>query len=165
MVVDFESERAVEYALKYSLNGNNEYYDFTNIGGDCTNFVSQCVYASSGVMNYTKTFGWYYSSVGLRSPAWTGVDEFYNFIVNNAKNGGIGNGNGPFGKVVDVTNSKLGDVVQLANNGNYFHSAIIVGFNGNEPLVCARTYNVRNYPLFNYSFDSLRCIRILGIRK
>ena len=52
-------------------DGNPKYYNFQNIGGDCTNFASQVLYAGSGIMNYTPTFGWYYINVNDRAPAWT----------------------------------------------------------------------------------------------
>ena len=56
----YNRERAVEYAHKWAFSRNPRYYDFQNIGGDCTNFASQVIYAGCGEMNYTPTFGWYY---------------------------------------------------------------------------------------------------------
>ena len=47
----YDRRRAVEYALRWALSRNPEYYDFEDIGGDCTNFVSQCLFAGCGVMN------------------------------------------------------------------------------------------------------------------
>ncbi len=44
---------ALLYAKKWALDRNPRYLDFENMGGDCTNFASQCIYAGSGVMNYT----------------------------------------------------------------------------------------------------------------
>ena len=46
------------------------FYDYERIGGDCTNFASQCVYAGSGVMNYTRDLGWYYIDANNKAPAW-----------------------------------------------------------------------------------------------
>ena len=60
------------------------------MGGDCTNFASQCIYAGSGVMNYTPTMGWYYSSGSNRSPSWTGVVYLYNFLTGNKSAGPYG---------------------------------------------------------------------------
>ena len=74
---------AVAYAKRWAMARNPAFYDFSELGGDCTNFVSQCVYAGSLVMNFTPTFGWYYRSLQDRTPSWTGVDYFYNFMVNN----------------------------------------------------------------------------------
>ncbi len=49
---------AVAYAKRWAMARNPAFYDFSELGGDCTNFVSQCVYAGSLVMNFTPTFGW-----------------------------------------------------------------------------------------------------------
>ena len=37
----YDRRRAVEYALRWALSRNPEYYNFDNIGGDCTNFRSE----------------------------------------------------------------------------------------------------------------------------
>ena len=56
---------------------------FNGLGGDCTNFASQCIFAGSGVMNYTPVTGWYYISANNRTASWTGVEHLYNFLVGN----------------------------------------------------------------------------------
>ena len=71
---------AVEYARRWAFGRNPAYYDFNNIGGDCTNFASQCIYAGAKIMNFTPTFGWYYKSLNDRTPSWTGVQYLYNFL-------------------------------------------------------------------------------------
>jgi hypothetical protein len=73
--------RAVEYARTWALDRNPLFIDFTGIGGNCTNFVSQCVLAGSCVMNYTPDFGWYYVSAEDRAPAWSSVEYFFDFIT------------------------------------------------------------------------------------
>ena len=77
----YNRENAVKYARKYALVRNPLYFTFEGIGGNCTNFVSQCILAGSCVMNYTPTFGWYYRSLDDRSPSWTGVEFFFNFSL------------------------------------------------------------------------------------
>ncbi len=47
------------YAHRWAYGRNPAFYDYEHLGGDCTNFASQCIYAGSGVMNFTPTFGWY----------------------------------------------------------------------------------------------------------
>ena len=79
----YRRENAVNYARRYAFAQNPLFGDFRGIGGNCTNFVSQCIFAGSCEMNYTPTFGWYYISLDQRSPSWTGVDFFYNFITEN----------------------------------------------------------------------------------
>ena len=41
----YNPDEAVKYARKYCKNYNPKYYDYTNLGGDCANFVSQCLIA------------------------------------------------------------------------------------------------------------------------
>ena len=79
----YHRDLALRYAEKWAFGRNPKYYNFDNLGGDCTNFVSQCLYAGSGVMNYTPTFGWYYISLQKRTPSWTGVTYFYDFLISN----------------------------------------------------------------------------------
>jgi hypothetical protein len=57
---EYDRQNAVDYAHKWAYSRNPAYYDYENLGGDCTNFVSQCVYAGARVMIY-GVCGWYYS--------------------------------------------------------------------------------------------------------
>jgi hypothetical protein len=70
----YDRESAVQYARRWALGRNPAYYDFENIGGDCTNFVSQCLYAGAGIMNYTPVYGWYFNSLSDRTASWSGVE-------------------------------------------------------------------------------------------
>ena len=51
---------AVAYAHRWAYGRNPRYYDYERIGGDCTSFASQCLYAGAGVMDFTPDLGWYY---------------------------------------------------------------------------------------------------------
>lgn len=151
-------ERAVAYAKKYAFGQNPIFGNFRGIGGNCTNFVSQSIYAGSCVMNYTPTFGWYYISLDDRSPSWTGVQFFYNFIVENK-------GVGPFGRSASADEMETGDVIQLGNNEDgFYHTLLVVGFDGDDPLVAAQTNDAYARPLSTYECDFLRYIKILGVR-
>lgn len=156
---EYNRKLAVEYALRYSLNYNPKYYDFTKIGGDCTNFMSQCIFAGTDTMNFTRETGWYYITLNSRSPAWTSVYYLYKFLVNNKSIG-------PYGEVTDIDNIEPGDIVQLNTSENDFHHSVIVSdiING-KIFVCAHTYDVMNKPLFDYDIKEIRPIHILGYRK
>ena len=43
-------------AHKWAYGRNPAFYDFSEIGGDCTNFASQCLYAGTGIMNFTPDY-------------------------------------------------------------------------------------------------------------
>ena len=51
-LVPYNRLAAVQYAHKWAYGRNPAFYDYEQIGGDCTNFASQCVYAGSGIMNF-----------------------------------------------------------------------------------------------------------------
>lgn len=151
--------KAVEYARKWAFGRNPAYYDFSRIGGDCTNFASQCIYAGAGIMNFTPVFGWYYKSVNDRTPSWTGVEYLYNFLVNN-------DGEGPFAEEAPLSELEPGDIVQLGRaTGDFYHSPVVVGFSRGQILVAAHSYDALDKPLYSYNFQKVRGIHILGVRK
>jgi len=160
---EYNREKAVEYAHRWAYGRNPAYYDFEHLGGDCTNFASQCIYAGSGVMNYTPTFGWYYISSWDRTPSWTGVRYLYEFLVNNK-------GPGPFAELVAVSDARPGDIAQMAFDGspNFQHSPVIVQ-TGSPPtydniLVAAHTFDCDYYPIKLLEYSSIRFIHIIGVR-
>ena len=158
VVKPYNRENAVAYAKKYAFSQNSLFANFAGIGGNCTNFVSQCIYAGSCEMNYKPTFGWYYISLNERSPSWSGVEYFYNFIIENADVG-------PFGRVATSDELENGDVIQLGRNDDgFYHTLLVVGFDGEDILVAAQTDNAYARPLSTYEYDFARFIKILGVR-
>ena len=79
---EYNRARAVEYARRWALSRNPLFINFAGQGGDCTSFVSQCIYAGSCVMNFTRDFGWYYVNPNDRAPAWSSVEYLYDFMTN-----------------------------------------------------------------------------------
>ena len=153
----YDRNAAVAYARKWALGRNPEYYNFEKLGGDCTNFVSQCIYSGAGVMNYTPVTGWYYRSSSDRTASWTGVEYLYKFLVNNKSAG-------PYAHAVPQTDVEPGDVVQLGNaNGGFYHSSVVLEVSP-RILVAAHTYDVLNKPLSGYAFDIARFLHIDGVR-
>ncbi len=160
----YDRRRAVEYARRWAVSRNPLFSNFAGIGGDCTNFVSQCIFAGAPVMNYTDTFGWYYISPEQRAPAWSGVDELYSFLTGMPSFASQNKGYGPFATdVKDSRELRIGDVIQLANNnGEFYHTLIISDFTEDDVLVCAHTNDALDRPLSSYSYASLRALHIGG---
>lgn len=157
--VEYNRQAVVTYAKEWAFKRNPAYLDFENLGGDCTNFTSQCVYAGSGVMNPKKVFGWYYYSAANRTPSWTGVPYLYNFLTGNQ-------GVGPFAVKTDQSQVQIGDIVQLGTTaGHFYHSPTIVGVDQNEIYVAAHSDDAYMRPLSTYKYDQARFLHILGVRK
>lgn len=156
---EYDRDAAFAYAKKWAYARNPRFYNFDRLGGDCTNYASQCIYAGAPIMNFTPTFGWYYESLQNRAPAWTGVEFLYRFLIQNE-------GVGPFAEEVSEEELQIGDVVQLGREtGDFYHTPVVVGFRYGTPLVAAHSYDTFNRPLSSYSFERLRCLHILGYRK
>ena len=155
----FNRPEAAAYAKKWAYGRNPAYYNFNRLGGDCTNFASQCIYAGAGIMNFTPVFGWFYKTANDRTASWTGVEYLYNFLT---KNEGVG----PFAKEVPLDELEIGDIVQLGREtGDFYHSPVVVGFSGRRILVAAHSNDVYGKPLDTYVFEKVRGIHILGVRK
>jgi hypothetical protein len=161
--IEYNRQRAVEYARKWALSRNPLFTDFTGGGGNCTNFISQCLLAGAPVMNFTPTFGWYYRAVNDRAPAWSSVESLYDFLT-RSNDFSSRTDDGPFGEVARTGEDiEIGDVVQLANStGDFYHTLIISGFSDGDILVCANSDNSLDRPLSTYNFASMRILHILG---
>ncbi len=163
-ILEYDRQKAVAYAREWAFKRNPAYYNFEGLGGDCTNFASQCLFAGVGVMNYTPDIGWFYSSPSKRAAAWAGVEYFHRFLVQNAE--GIGSGAGPFATEVPLSELEIGDFIQFGRRtGDFYHTPVVVGFVNGVPLLAAHTFDAFNRPLTTYHFEKIRCLHILGARE
>lgn len=156
--IRYEREKAKQYAKKWAYMRNPNYYNYDAIGGDCTNFASQCIYEGSGIMNYTKDTGWYYKNANQKSPSWTGVEFLYQFLI---KNKGVG----PFGKLVKKDDLEIGDIIQLSFDGNKFAHTLVVVETVENILVATHTFDSYERNLNTYQYQKNRYIHIEGVRR
>lgn len=153
----YNRQAAVAYARRWALARNPAYYDFQNIGGDCTNFASQCIFAGAPVMNYTPVMGWYYRSLSDRTASWSGVEYLYSFLVANRSVG-------PYAHEVAQKDARPGDIVQLGTrSGNFYHSPVITAVSPTI-LVAAHTNDALDRPLSSYRYEVARFLHIDGVR-
>lgn len=146
---------AINYAKKWALARNPKYYNFDPVGGDCTSFVSQCLYAGSQKMNYSSKIGWFYKNGYSKSPSWSGVEFLYDFLVNNK-------GVGPRGKEVSQSQIEAGDIAQLSFSGNKFEHSLFI-LDPSTLSVAAHTYDVLGKKISEYNFSKVRLIHIIGV--
>lgn len=157
----YQREKAVAYAHRWAYSRNPLYLNFNELGGDCTNFVSQCIHTGEARMNYTPTFGWYYINGKDKAPAWTGVPYLYKFLIQNK-------GAGPYGVESVLEDVDIGDILQLSlTGGEYGHSLLVVQ-TGKVPtaentLIATHSSDADFRPLSSYVFQKYRCIHIVGV--
>ena len=157
-VIRLDATAAVRYAEIWAFGRNPTYADFDGMGGDCTNFISQCIHAAGAPMNLTRDVGWYYRSLNDRAAAWTGVAFFYRFIVGNR-------GVGPFGQEIGIGETQVGDVIQLGDETGFYHSLLVTDLIDGQPYVSAHTSDVFDRPLYSYIFDRIRVIAVRYARR
>lgn len=161
--VSYNRKSAIKYAGKWAYKRNPKYYNYDSLGGDCTNFISQCIYAGSKEMNYSKTNGWYYKNGNDKSPSWTGVDFLYKFLTTNKQNG-------PRGKEVTINEIELADIAQLSFDGKKFaHTLLIVNMENKNSLdgiyTSSHTFDSFNRRLSTYKIQKIRFVHIDRIYK
>ena len=151
--VEYNRQKVYDYAKKWAYLRNPAYYNFDSLGGDCTNFASQCLFAGSGVMNYTRDTGWYYISLNNRAAAWTSAEYFKRFMLGNSGIGPVAQRKSPF-------ELEIGDFISLVSDGRSYHSLVVVGFENEMPLIAAHTYNAFMRRLDSYYYDEAIGIHI-----
>lgn len=155
-------EDAVKYAKNYYSSYNSAYPDWTASGGDCANFISQCLYAggkkmkgtpgtSAAAQNWANWFSKGTScNINNVSSTWRGANAFKNYWQSNAS------GYSKFSKVGTSSYNYgfVGDAVSLLNsNGSAYHTLIIVGYDSTNKdfIVAAHTFNTKTAHLSDYS--------------
>ncbi len=160
--IPYEREKAVAYARRWALKRNPLYISCAGLGGDCTNFASQCLLAGSGVQNYAKDDGWYYISARDLASPWSSVSRFHCFLTGNKDVG-------PYAVETSMQNLQPGDIIQIVTYLYDFHHTLVVTQTGARPspeniLVCAHTYDSLDRPLCSYDVSKARFLHVDGVR-
>jgi len=158
----YDRGAAVRYAHEWAYGRNPRYYDYERIGGDCTNFASQCLYAGARIMDFTPTFGWYYLDPNRKAPAWTGVPYLYNYLTRERS------AVGPAARDAALAEMLPGDIVQLSFDGvRWQHSPVVVAAGkGGSPetlLLAAHSEDADNRPLATYDYAKARFLHVIGV--
>lgn len=140
----YDREAARAYADRHWNEPNPQFAAFDV---DCTNYVSQCLYAGGAPMNYTggRETGWWYrgrsGSRELWSYSWTVAHAMHWFLM-------AGRGEGLAAeRASSPSELTVGDVIcyDFDGDGRFEHSVIVTGADGaGMPLVNAHTTNSRN---------------------
>lgn len=149
----YNRQAAIDYAKKWAFSRNPHFTNFDAMGGDCTNFVSQCLFAGCKIMNYTPVLGWYYININRRAAAWSGVIYLNNFLSSNK-------GAGPHAIECEKHETQIGDVIFLYRGGAFTHSLIINRIEKEQIYVAAHTMDSYDRNLDSYIRDGTRYLHI-----
>lgn len=156
----YNATNAANYAKKWAKARNDAYDNYSN---DCTNFISQALYAGGIPMRkpstikhgITETTDYWFSkkhkftgSTGRVTyeydvaTSWIRVKDFYKYA--SAHGATVIK----YDKISQLqNNAKLGDIVQLKNDSGWYHSIIITGGGKGHKTYCGHTSNRNDYPV------------------
>lgn len=166
----YNREAALDYALAHASVRSPDWADYTGLGGNCQNYVSQCLLAGGIPMDTAgpSIWKWYGDSVSStsdragRSSSWSGVDEFMTYARANTGYGLAAQVDAPY-----LTGSP-GDLIQMGEGESWRHVVIIsrpvVDSEGQtvDYLVCANTSDLENWPASLYGYPRQMLTRIAG---
>ena len=155
----YDREAAAAYAREWAGDRNPRWHAYDGAGGNCMNYVSQCLYAAGIPMD--PSGGWYWYSDADRAPAWTGVSAFRRYALENS-------GYGLCAAEASYDSGETGDVILMYSDERYNHAVIIT-----EPvydsegeiidyLICSNTGNYRDFPAAAYTCQKQELVKILG---
>ena len=146
----YDSEKAVKYARVWALMRNPLFADYSSNrggGGDCTNFISQCLFAGGWPMAYTDlytaAFSWWARPPSRdNSHSWASVAHFIAFLKLSHR----------------ASNCKFdelapGDLITHVTESHGGHIMFVTGIEDNLarwPLLCYHSTD-----RLDYSFDKV----------
>ena len=89
---NYDRISAINYAKKWAFSFNSEFFDCSNSGGDCANFVSQCLHAGGLPMSEDWKSGRIFINAfknQLTTPSFVNARKQYNYFSNKYRNGDI----------------------------------------------------------------------------
>lgn len=150
----YSRANAVNYAITYALTPNAAYKYFPLIGdngGDCSNFISQCLRAGGANMVYNTSHPWWYkhnNNLNTKDDTWSvswavAHSLYWTLKVNEEKNL-----SGPKGlEINNINKLQIGDLIFYEDAaGKIFHSAIITSMLNSYPLISQHTFEALNIP-------------------
>lgn len=150
----YSPSRAVSYAHRWVNSFSSEYRNFDKVGGDCTNFVSQCLVA--GGVRQTKPGGvqepilntihnWFGNKFS-NSTAFIRVADFHSYWAPRVPDANYE------GDTTVSRNGNLGDVVQFrrAKTGTRWHSMIITKKTNGVVYLSGHSQPRYDYAISNY---------------
>ena len=166
----YERDSAVAYASEWIGKRNQEWSDFTGRGGNCQNFVSQCLLAGGIPIDIEgePIWKWFGEDLNERndcegnSSSWISVNGFYQYASTNRGYGLSAVPDAPYQEGVP------GDILQMGFPGNWNHvvliSEVIQGEDGHfiDYLVHSNTSDLRNFPASAYPLPCQSLIKICG---
>ena len=165
----YDRNLAVAYADQYYHTRNKDWYNFSDEGGNCQNYASQCMLAGGMPMDYKGEWQWkcyvedpdYEPLINEddeqsgRSRSWVHVTSFYDYAKENEGSGLVCDCN------VNIYYAQPGDII-LVGNGGLSHTVIVSKVVDGHVLVNSNSIDMKDFPIEAYTYTNITLIKILG---
>lgn len=145
------------------MDRNPEWADFSSSGGNCQNYVSQCLLAGGIPVDPYGDAVWTYGSGEYqRSTSWAGVISFLRYARNNTGFGLVSLPDAPY------YSGQPGDLIQMGTEESWHHVVIIrdvVTDEAGNPidyLINSNTNDMSSYPASLYGYPVFSLTRVIG---
>lgn len=167
----YDRDAAVAYAHRWADDRSDDWPDYTMSGGNCQNYVSQCLLAGGIPMDPygDAVWKWYgsdpNSNAGTygRSSSWSAVKAFIAYADANSGYGLVSQTDAPY------YSGEAGDVLEMGfEEDDWRHTVIIVDTvkdeDGNtvDYLVDSNTAGLRNYPVSAHPYFRQMLVKVYG---
>ena len=159
----YDRAAALDYADRYAMSRNPDWSDFSSSGGNCQNFVSQCLLAGGIPADPYGNAVWTYGDgTHVRSGSWASVSQFLQYASSNTGFGLAALVNAPY------YTGRPGDLIQMGTEGSWRHVVIIRDLvtdgagNTVDYLIHSNTNDMKNYPASLYGYPVFSLTRIAG---
>lgn len=150
----YSVSNAKGYADKW-YNGRNPVYPVFKL--DCTNFVSQILFAGGMQMNFNVSSGWYANTLD-NSVSWSAVPEFFTYWSQRKST------STSTSKSTIISDAKAGDIIQLKKDGatRWSHSMFVYEKSNSTLYLSAHTsdYLKKDFKTISTDWVNFRVIKM-----
>ncbi|MBQ9424494.1 MAG: amidase domain-containing protein [Erysipelotrichaceae bacterium] len=168
---EYDRNKAVAYADQWYHERNPKWYNFSDEGGNCQNYASQCMLEGGIEMDYSGEEQWkcyvedpeYEPDINEeetqegRTRSWVNVGYFENYARYNEGKGLVADVN------ANLYYAQPGDLILVGNNG-LSHTVIVSKVVDGHILVNSNSIDMKDYPIEAYTYTGIMLIRILGCK-
>lgn len=153
--VKYDRDVASKYAQNYFHNRNEQYYDYSDDGGNCQNMASQALIAGGMIMDELGDNQWYYNNVYDNTSSWRDVESFNTYCKENEGTGIVCEVN------ANIYYAEPGDLIQVGIS-SLTHTCVVSKVVDGHILLNSNSIDMKDYPLEAYTYPVRKLIKILG---
>ena len=166
---EYDRNAAVSYLEKYCHERNSEWFNYSDVGGNCQNYASQAMYAGGIPMDFYGDEQWKCfkdpdsydpevdesETAAGRSRSWVNVGYFYDYARYNSGSGLVAETG------VNIHYAQPGDII-IVGNGTLAHTVMVSKVVDGHILVDSNSIDMKDFPIEAYTYTNVILVKILG---